>query len=142
MTILYITSEQDQSGKTSLASAIARHMLDNDHTVAVVKAITSAGESDNDSQIYNQLLNQKIDTKLPIHVSTAQLDESLPDETINQIRKEIALLEEKYSLVIIEGLSSSNPQGKKSQNSVNLARKLDARVLVVAKFRADILHNE
>ena len=125
-----------------MASALARHMLDNDHTVAVVKAITPSEKPDTDAQVYDQLLNQNIDTKLPIHISTAQLDESLPNETIAQICEEIALLEEKYSLVIIEGLSSIDSQSKESQNSINLAQRLGAQVLVVAKFRSDFLHTE
>jgi BioD-like phosphotransacetylase family protein len=142
MTILYITSDQTQSGKTSLASALARHMLDNDHTVAVVKAITSDEKSDTDTLVYGQLLNQNIATKLPIHIPAAQLDESLPNETITQICEEITLLEEKYPLVIVEGLSSIDSQSKEGQNSVNLAQQLGAQVLVVAKFRSDFLHSE
>ena len=127
MTVLYVTSDERGAGKTALCAALADAMKRRGKRAAVFKPLSEAtgAELDPDVAIFSQLLGQPdMDWPYPA------LDGGLAPKLLKDIRAASKKLLEEHDLLLIEG--SSRVSG---EDSAQLVDALDAKVLVVARYR-------
>ena len=131
MAVLYVGSDREGAGKTSLCAALASTFERRGTKAVVVKPLGGA-DSDPDPGIYRKLLNQSVEG-WPVALS----DWELTPKSLNQIKAVVDRGENEAEIVVVEGSC-----GLSGESSAQLADALDAKVLVLARYRRDLSVDE
>ena len=119
MTILYVASDRPGAGKTALCASMAYELRQRGKTAVVFKPASTSDGDDPDFASYEKLLGGS--------QSEGDSDRS-PD-----IGATISRLAEQNDVVLVEGMSSAT-----DDEAAKLAEALDARVVVVAQYDAEV----
>ncbi|MCH8205813.1 MAG: phosphotransacetylase family protein [Chloroflexi bacterium] len=131
MAVLYVASEDEGAGKTTLCVTLARLIADQGRRAVVFKPLAGEGreqDSDPDVAIYGKLLGQTTEG-WPVAASNRRLDAGL----LGRIETVFADVSAGADAVIIEGSSALS-----RERTRRLVEALDARVLVVVRYRHDL----
>ena len=130
MVVLYVTSDEEGAGKTSLCTTLAHELKSQGGRAAVVKPLPAAAGSgeDPDPGIYHRLLGQP-ETSLPFRLSNGCLTEELVDD----IKESCERLLEGQDLVLVEGTSDLS-----GEDAMRLVEALEAKVLVMTRYQAGL----
>ena len=115
MIVFYVTSSEKAAGKTTLCAGLGRYLLGADKKVGFFKPIIADGEkqaemSDNDAAFMKQVL------------ALAE-----PAESLSQAS-------EGKDAVIVEGILGQSPSDSTSQAAYEMAKTLNARVVIVEAY--------
>ena len=129
MTAIYIASESEGAGKTSLCATLAWKLGQRGKKVSVFKPVSRVGsESDTDAEVFHTLL------KLPTDGwPVAQADDGLTPEILDDIKSAFNQVSEEADLTLIEGSS-----GLSLRDTKQIVDTLEAKVLVVAPYQTDL----
>ena len=131
MPVLYVVSDQEGAGKTAMCATLAREFGQGDRKVTVIKPVATQGSavaSDADAGIYRDLLDQPTDG-WPVDLQTS----GLTREALENIREAFHQASQGADVVVAEGSC-----GLSAEDTQRVAEALDARVLVVARYRRDL----
>lgn len=130
MAVLYVASHQEGAGKTALCAALVHMIEQRGRSVVVFKPLTRNGQgSDSDAGVYDSLLSQRV-KGWPIGRPEGGLDQ----DTLEEVRTAFESVSHGADVVVVEGSCALTPQ-----ESGQMARALDARALVVARYRQDLV---
>ena len=131
MPVLYVASDEEGAGKTALCATLARLTAEQGRRSVVFKPLPGEGReqgSDPDGAIYRSLLGQTTEG-WPLATSNGDLGADL----LGRIETVFVGVSAGADAVIIEGSSALSREETK-----RLANALDARVLVIARYRHDL----
>ena len=135
MTVLYVVSDREGAGKTAMCTTLAREFERGDRKVAVFKPVAGQGstsESDADVSIYRDLLDQPSEG-WPVDMQPGHLT----PEALEEIKEACHRASRGADVVVAEGSCSLSVE-----DTHRVAEALDARVLVVARYRRDLMASE
>ena len=136
MKVLYVPSDRQGAGKTSFCATLALRLASEGRKVGLFKPFTIAPEQsaeDEDARLYQRLLGQ-VDGGWPTQISLEGLSNG---ELIEQAARTCRDVFQDRDVVIVEGLP-----GLSLQASADLAEALDAQVVAIAGYRADLKAEE
>ena len=127
MSVIYVASERDGEGKTALCAALAHGLRERGRTSSVLKPLASGG-SDPDAEIYERLLGQPTEAHPPVPG-----EGPLTTEAMGRVAALVADASRGVEVVFVEG-----PSHLSIEESARLAESIDARALVVSRYRHDM----
>ena len=127
MGVLYIESDERGAGKTALCASLA-HSLTSRGIKTVFKPFSVTPKDDPDSDIYQALLGQQ-KSDWPFLAPEGDLTPEVIEKIINPLR----IAQENQNTLIVEGSSALS-----NAASANLVELLDARTLVVLRYRGEL----
>ena len=130
MALLYVASDQEGAGKTALCATLAHKLRQRDVKAAVFKPVAGAGltaDTDPDAGIYSSLLDQSAEG-WPLDPP----DGGFSPKMLEGIQAALAGVSEGTE-VIVEGSCALSVEA-----SWQVAEALDAKALVVARYRHDL----
>ena len=130
MAVFYVASDQPGAGKTAVCVTLADELRRQGKQVSVFKPLASTldARADPDPGLYQSLLGQGREDwpfTLP--------DGGLTSELLDQVRAAFRRVSDGRDVVVVEG-SSAVPD----EDASKLVDALDAKVLLVARFRPDL----
>lgn len=128
MGVLYIESDERGAGKTALCVSLAHSLASRGIKTAVFKPFSVTPKDDPDSDIYQALLGQQ-KSEWPFLAPKGDLTPEVTEKIINALR----MVQENQDTLIVEGSSSLS-----NAASANLVELLDAKTLVVLRYRSDL----
>lgn len=132
---LLVSSLGPCAGKTAFAVAFARRLRREGLRVGYLKAVPASEEGDDDAYFV------KVALKLPEPVSDLDPSSVAPEDREDmraQLMGAFSRIKPHYDVIVVEG---GNVEGEAEQTgltSQEIARLLDARVLVVLRYRTDL----
>ena len=136
MKVLYVPSDRVGAGKTTFCATLALRLVSEGRRVGLFKPFTVAPEEaveDEDARLYQRLLGQ-VDGVWPTQVSLEGLSNGGPIEQAARTCRDVF---QDRDVVIVEGLADLSLQA-----SADLAEALDAQVVAIAGYRADLKAEE
>ena len=136
MAALYVTSSQAGAGKTAVCAGLGRHLRNEGKKVGFFKPLISDIKSpeavDSDAEFIKQALAlaEPIDSLCPVIGGEGNLADS--------IKKAYARVSKGKDVVIVEGIWRQRPGGKAIEASYEVVAALDARVIVVEPYSAEL----
>ncbi len=135
MAALYITSPQAGAGKTLLCAGLGRHLKGKGKKVGFFKPLVAAiksKEADSDTAFLKRILSLKepVDDLCPVIGGEGKL--------VGKVKQAYARVARDKDIVIIEGVWRQRPGGKPVESSYEVARALEAKVIVVEAYSADL----
>ena len=119
MTVLYVTSLAEGTGKTTICAGLAKHLLSSSKKVGFLKPIVAekVGGSDSDALFMKQVLSldEPLDNICPVI--------SGQDNVANRIRKAYDLVSPGKDVVIVEGMCERS-----------IVEALDAKTIIVEDY--------
>ena len=131
MAVLYVASDREGAGKTSLCLALARSFEGAGKSVKVVKPVAAAGldaHADPDPKIIGNLLGQA-----PDGWPVAPGETSLNDAVLRDAAAVVAKATEGTDVVIVEASCALSPE-----ESARMADAMDARAMVVVRYLREL----
>jgi hypothetical protein len=129
MIVLYVASDQEGVGKTATCAALARKLRQQGRSVAIFKPLAGSGVGpDSDADVYQRLLNQKVDVS-PFDAVEGRLGAGL----LNRVKSAFGPVAKGMDVVLVEGSC-----GLSVEQSSQLVEALDARALVVVRHRREL----
>ena len=131
MAVLYVASDREGAGKTSLCLALARSFEGAGKSVSVVKPVAAAdldARADPDSEIIGTLLGQPADG-WPV----APGETSMSDAVLGDAAAVVAKAAEGSDIVIVEASCALSPE-----ESARMAEAMDAAAMVVVRYRREL----
>ncbi len=131
MAVLYVASDREGAGKTSLCLALARSFQGAGRAVRVVKPVAAAeldAQADPDSEIISNLLGQPADG-WPV----APGETSLSDAVLRDAAAVVAKATEGTDIVIVEASCALSPE-----ESARMAEAIDATAIVVVRYLREL----
>ena len=127
MTVLYMTADQQGSGKTSLCVTLVHDLRRRGKTAAVFKPLQAqpGPGGDSDAQAYHDLLGLPL-TEWPV----ALAEDGLSPAVLDRISQEADRLSQEADVVVVEG-QPPGPDGA----STHIVEALEARVLAVVGYQ-------
>ena len=135
MAVLYLASDEEGAGKTTLCATLARRMEQGGRKTAIFKPVAGEGlgaDSDTDVQSFHKLLDQRAEG-WPIDLPKR----GLTAKPLREIRAAFDRVSEGADHVLVEGSCALS-----LEQTGELADSLDARVLVVFRYRPDLSASE
>ncbi len=135
MAALYITSSQAGAGKTLLCAGLGRHLMGKGKKVGFFKPLVAAiksKEADSDTAFIKRVLSLKepVDDLCPVIGGEVKL--------ASKVKRAYARVAKGKDVVIIEGVWRQRPGGKPVESSYEVAKALEAKVVVVEAYSADL----
>lgn len=127
MSVLFVISDKNGTGKTSLCAGLVNLLTINGKRAGVFKPFVS-DPSDRDNIHYKQLLNQGVDLKPELVPSNG-----LTQAILNNVTQTVDSLAKEYDVTIVEGTC-----GLTQNDTVDLANTLNADVLVITGYRREL----
>jgi BioD-like phosphotransacetylase family protein len=133
---LYITSSQAGAGKTALCAGLGKHLRDDGKKVGFFKPLISDIKIheaiDSDAEFIKQALAlaEPIDSLCPVIGGGGNLADS--------IKKAYAKVARGKDVVIVEGIWRQRPGGKAIEASYEVTAALDAKVIIVEPYSAEL----
>jgi len=131
MAVLYLASDQEGAGKTALCASLAHRMEQAGRKAAVFKPVAGEGlgaDSDPDVASFHKLLDQRAEG-WPIDLPKR----GLTAKPLGEIRAAFDRVSEGADLILVEGSCALS-----LDQTGELANSLDAKVLVVSRYRRDL----
>ncbi len=131
MAVLYVASDREGAGKTSICLALARNFQGAGKSVRVVKPVAAAdldARADPDSEIIGSLLGQPADG-WPVAPGEA----SLSDAVLRDAVAVVATAAEGNDIVIVEASCALSPA-----ESARMAEAMDATAMVVVRYLREL----
>jgi BioD-like phosphotransacetylase family protein len=134
---LYITSPQAGAGKTMVCAGLGRHLKSQGKKVGffkpMVAAIKSKEAPDSDAAFIKSILGLKepIEDLCPVIGGEKDIAQ--------KIKQAYGKVAEDKDVVIIEGIWRQRPGAKSAESSYEIAKALEARVIVVEGYSPDLL---
>ena len=125
MAAIYIASQESSEGKTALCAALAHCLRQRGRTSTALKPIAS---DDGDAQAFESLLGQPTADQPPISVNGG-----LTDAAVDRAAAAVAEAAKEVDAVFVEG-----PAGLSVEDSARLVEAMDARAVVVSRYRHDV----
>ncbi len=142
MPVLYIASDQPQSGKTALAASLASQMWRAGWRVAYFKPLSSSADADPDVEfVAASVLPDAGPPPTPLSLPGAGdpvLEDGPADEDVKRITSSLEELARSADLVIVEGPSLSMAPGQDGNLAVRLAEVVDGGVLLIVRYDKDL----
>ena len=132
MTVLYVASDQQGAGKTAVCATLASILEQRDKKVAVFKPLVGEPKSDPDADIYEKLMGQRADG-WPLKLPKRGLNTGL----LEKVKTAFDRVSEGTDVVLVEGSSDLSIKGSRQ-----VADALDAKAVVVARYRDDLSASE
>ena len=135
MAVLYLASDTEGAGKTTLCASLVHRMEQGGSKAAVFKPVAGEGlgaDSDPDVQSFHKLLDQRAEG-WPIDLPKS----GLTAKPLREIRAAFDRVSEGADHVLVEGSCALS-----LEQTGQLADSLDARVLVVFRYRPDLSASE
>lgn len=126
MTVLYVTSDQPQSGKTAICASIAADLADKGKTVLVMKQNVTNSDSDLDS--YLKILSGSPLVK--VHSSSFDIS---PNSSTKDMKSLLEELVNNEDVVLIEG----TPNIEKTEVA-DFTEAVEAQILVVVGYKPNL----
>ena len=135
MAALYITSPQAGAGKTLLCAGLGKHLKGKGKKVGFFKPLVAAIKSktaDSDTAFIKRVLSLKepVDDLCPVIGGEVKL--------AGKVKQAYARVAKGKDIVIIEGVWRQRPGGKPVESSYEVAKALEAKVIVVEAYSADL----
>ncbi len=135
MVALYVVSSDKGSGKSVICAGIGRHLLSTGKKVGFLKPLIIDGNNpptpgaDTDAAFMKQALAlpEAVNSLCP-PITTGEV------LTTNKIKEAYAVASQGKDVVIVEGQSGSSPDDDLSKASYQIARALEARVIVIETY--------
>lgn len=136
MVTLYIVSSEKGSGKTAFCAGVGKNLAGAGKKVGFFKPVITDGISpaapgiDSDAAFMKQImaLPEPADALCPL-ISAAEILNNA-----NKLKETFAAVSQGKDVVIAEGLLGSGPDDQLSQASRQIARALEARVIVIGAY--------
>ena len=131
MAVLYVASDREGAGKTSLCLALARSLDGAGKSVRVVKPVAAAGldaHADPDSDIIGNLLGQPADG-WPVASGETRLNAAV----LRDAAAVVAKAAEGTDVVIVEASCALSPE-----ESARMAQAMDATAMVVVRYLREL----
>ncbi len=137
MVSLYVTSLESGDGKTALCAGIARRFLDANRKVGFLKPVVAGPELPG---------NGYVDPDAAFLQKVFSLEEPAsavnviapPEKMTSALQAAAAALEKKKDVLIVEGLNIGAGDAALARLAADLAKALQARVLLVCKYKKDL----
>ena len=136
MAALYVTSSQAGAGKTAVCAGLGRHLRNEGKKVGFFKPLISdikiPEAIDSDAEFIKQALAlaEPIDSLCPVIGGEGNLTA--------RIKEAYAKVARGKDVVIVEGIWRQRPGGKAIEASYEVVAALDARVIVVEPYSAEL----
>ena len=139
MAALYITSSQAGAGKTMVCAGLGRHLKGKGKKVGFFKPLvadirnTGKEAADSDTAFIKRILSLKepVDDICPVIGGEGKLD--------TKVKQAYARVAKGKDVVIIEGVWRQRPGGKPVESAYEIAKALEAKVIVVEAYSPDLL---
>jgi BioD-like phosphotransacetylase family protein len=140
LTALYITSSQAGAGKTLLCAGLAKYLKGKGKKVGffkpLVAAIKSKEAADSDAVFIKRILGLKEPLEDLCPVIGGEKDIA---KKVKQAYEKVA---KDKDVVIIEGIWRHRPGAKSAESSYEIAKALEAKVIVVEGYSLDLLNTK
>ncbi|MFC1992442.1 DRTGG domain-containing protein [Chloroflexota bacterium] len=122
MAVLYVTSSEGATGKTTICAGIGKHLLDNGHKIGFLEPLISDKTADNSCTFIKHIfdLDESVDSLCPVVSGQKDLKSSL--------KEACARVSSGKDVVIMEGT------GAQSQIDYATVQALGAKVIVVEGY--------
>jgi len=132
---LYITSPQAGAGKTMLCAGLGKHLKSKGKKVGFFKPLVAAIKiktADSDTAFIKRILGLKepVEDLCPIIGGEGKL--------ASKVKQAYAKVAKDKDIVIIEGVWRQRPGGEPVESSYEVARALEAKVIVVEGYSPDL----
>ncbi|HEX74118.1 MAG TPA: phosphotransacetylase family protein [Dehalococcoidia bacterium] len=126
MVALYVISSERAVGKTAICASIGNHLMRDGKKVGFFKPITHDEGTDSDAVFMKHVfsLDESVDCLCPVIGNQ--------DKLVNSIKEAYVKVSPGKDVVIIEGIS------EQSQAYYQIAKALDARVIIVEDYSKDL----
>jgi BioD-like phosphotransacetylase family protein len=137
---LYITSPQAGAGKTMLCAGLGRHLKSQGKKVGffkpLVAAIKSKEAADSDAAFIKSilLLKEPLADLCPVIGGEGDI--------AKKVKQAYAKVAKDKDIVIVEGIWRQRPGAKSAESAYEIAKALEARVIVVEGYSPDLLKTE
>ncbi|MEJ2735244.1 MAG: phosphotransacetylase family protein [Anaerolineae bacterium] len=149
MATLYVTSTETFSGKSALCVGIAKRLQRDGRTIGYMKPVSTGsrlagGVTDEDAEFFKQTfgLADSLDDMVPIGISPRTVEAILTgqDETdfVAKLESAFRRVSEGRDVVVLEGGCNLRQGYLIGLPTTDVARRLEARALVVAKYNDDL----
>ena len=142
MTVLYITSDQPQAGKTALAGALIRHLSGSGKKVGYIKPLSPDPQNDADMMFLSQVTlagGPDRDGFMPTLLTEEPGGQAPSLQDVGEkLRAEVAAVATDKEWVLVEGPSLSGTVDEGSSLSPGLAEIVDAQVVLIIRYRANL----
>ena len=133
---LLICSLEPAAGKTAFCVGLARRYWRDGLKVGYLKAVAPGKTADGDAEFVKAVL----DLPEPAAVlAPVALDEGEPAEMVRRLRIALATVAKNSDLVLVEGGNTLAEGAHAGLSAPEVARLLSARVLLVLRYRVDLL---
>ncbi|MFC1980735.1 AAA family ATPase [Chloroflexota bacterium] len=128
MIALYVVSSESAAGKTAICAGICKNLLGADNKVGYFKPLTgevsAAGDKDGDAAFLEQVLDSpETAASLAPHISD-----------VKKIKEACDKVHQGKDVVLVEGTLGLSPGDSQSKASYEIAKALNARVIVVEAY--------
>jgi len=135
LTALYITSSQAGAGKTLLCAGLGKHLKGKGKKVGFFKPLVAAIKSkavDSDTAFIKRILSLKepVEDLCPVIGGEGKL--------AGKVKQAYTKVARGKDIVIIEGVWRQRPGGEPVESSYEVARALEAKVIVVEGYSPDL----
>lgn len=138
MSLLYITSNRPGAGKTVLALSLLAGLRREDRRVGYFKPFSADPSSDMDVTFARQMVSQGDAVSSPLPVPLENLSAANASEVAEQAQAVVHPMMPAYDTLVVEGPSLHCPQGDLSDLSAQMAQRLNAGVVMVMAYEADL----
>ena len=137
MAALYITSPQAGAGKTLLCAGLGKHLKGKGKKVGFFKPLVAAMESpktDSDTAFIKRILSLK--------EPAADLCPAITGESAAKVKQAYARVAKGKDVVIVEGVWRQRPGAQPAESAYEIAKALEAKVIVVEAYSPDLFQTE
>ena len=138
MSLLYITSDRPGTGKTVLALSLLAGLRQEDRRVGYFKPFLADPGSDRDVTFARQMVSYGDMVGSPSPVTLGDLPAANASEVVEQVKAAVDQLMAAYDTLVVEGPSLRWPQGDLSDLSAQMVQRLNAGVVMVMGYAADL----
>ncbi len=125
MVALYVVSSEEAAGKTAICAGLGRYLLGNGKKVSFLKPLAAEKSGDDGDAVF---MKQVLD----LSEDVASL--CPPDGDAKKIKEAYDKVSQGRDAVIVEGMLGQGADDTLSQASYEIARALDARVIIVEAY--------
>ena len=131
MAALYVTSPYAGAGKTAVCAGLGRHLKDDGKKVGFFKPIIAEIKSPEAIDSDTQFMKQVLALREPVNSLCPVIEGK---DITREIKQAYTKVSKGKEVVIVEGVWRQRPGGKPAEASYEVAKALDARVIIVEPY--------
>jgi len=128
---LYVTSPYAGAGKTAVCAGLGRHLKDDGKKVGFFKPIIAEIKSPEAIDSDTQFMKQVLALREPVNSLCPVIEGK---DITREIKQAYTKVSKGKEVVIVEGVWRQRPGGKPAEASYEVAKALDARVIIVEPY--------